>query len=622
MPTAAALSPEATTARSWSDCFVLHPPQQQQQQQEDGAERTDPHLLLLLSLLRPDLWPPLKLSDTLQQVTQEDFLHYRLMLLLAQDQQQQQQQQQRGSDGFLLRGLRSLVSKVKLQGPLFFDPQQQHMEFAAAAAAGHGGGVLHRLQQQQQQPWCDPQQRIAAALHVNFTYAWLLTLCGGLIDALLWLLRTYPFLRRVALVLLLLCYRFGCFESAALLHLSSEALRQAAEAACGAPAAAGPGASAAAGFDSAAAAAAAAGGGPWSDEAWAVERQQQGAPGEGPLATFLAEDLAAAIGSTFGCTDTPAAQLASRLLFAAVPSPAPTGLLRCSARAQLKALLLAAMDRGLLGTAPLAKVFALSLLPLFWSVPLLPAVVREAYGALTRPGVLLGEGEAGMSAGLLETLLLQEPEQQLRRPQQQRLVADCSSSSSSSGQRAAPISRLEDELWGSYFVLLDADSSSSSSSSKKGSGSPWADFDCEPTTDSSSSSSSSEELQQRRRLLEEHPFIFLLHCALRHEAKRRGDLRAAVAASWLLTDERNAAEALTDALSSQLFADFNTENSHQRRELKAFFLHAFNVLKRSSARVPRRLDLLAARGLFFSLLSSERFFEAMHAFNNMQQQLR
>lgn len=73
IPDSTALAPEATTARGWSDCFVLHPPPQQQQQeqeepsrQQDAAQETDPHLLLLLSLLRPDLWPPLKLSETLQ----------------------------------------------------------------------------------------------------------------------------------------------------------------------------------------------------------------------------------------------------------------------------------------------------------------------------------------------------------------------------------------------------------------------------------------------------------------------------------------------------------------------------------------------------------------------------
>lgn len=48
----------------------------------------------------------------------------------------------------------------------------------------------------------------------------------------------------------------------------------------------------------------------------------------------------------------------------------------------------------------------------------------------------------------------------------------------------------------------------------------------------------------------------------------------------------------------------------------------FGRVQRSSTRVPRKLDLLAARGLFLSLLSSERFFDAMHAFNNMQLQLR
>lgn len=106
------------------------------------------------------------------------------MLLVAQAHQQPQPQ----AEAALLRGLRALVSKVKLQGPLFFDPHQQQQ--LSVAALGEG------LQQQQQYyGWKDPQQRIAAALHVNFTYAWLLTLCGGIVDALLWLLRTYPFLR-------------------------------------------------------------------------------------------------------------------------------------------------------------------------------------------------------------------------------------------------------------------------------------------------------------------------------------------------------------------------------------------------------------------------------------------
>ena len=118
----------------------------------------------------------------LQQVTQEDFLHYKLVLLLAQAQQQQKEQQ---LEATLLRGLRALVCKVKLQGPLFFDPQQQQL----------GLSQQQQQQQQQQQGWTDPQHRISSALHVNFTYAWLLTLCGGVIDALLWLLNTYPFLR-------------------------------------------------------------------------------------------------------------------------------------------------------------------------------------------------------------------------------------------------------------------------------------------------------------------------------------------------------------------------------------------------------------------------------------------
>ena len=189
------------------------------------------------------------------------------------------------------------------------------------------------------------------------------------------------------------------------------------------------------------------------------------------------------------------------------------------------------------------------LLPLFLTVPLLPAVIRESFGALTKPGVLLAEGDSDLSPGVLEALLLREPDvpQQLHRVQQQRFAAAdlySSSSSSSSSSRMLLKYKLEDELWGSYFVLLSSDSSSSSSS-KRHSTSPWAAFDCESAADSSNSSSSSsnnnEELQQRRQLLEEHPFLFLFYCALRHEAKRRGDLRTAVAASWLLTYERSAA---------------------------------------------------------------------------------
>lgn len=38
-------------------------------------------------------------------------------------------------------------------------------------------------------------------------------------------------------------------------------------------------------------------------------------------------------------------------------------------------------------------------------------------------------------------------------------------------------------------------------------------------------------------------------------------------------------EALASALSSQLFSDFALESSHQRRELRSFFLRAFTVLK-------------------------------------------
>lgn len=601
IPDSTALTPEATTARGWSDCFVLYPPPQQQQQeqeehsrQKDAAQATDPHLLLLLSLLRPDLWPPLKLSEILQQVTQEDFLHYRLMLLLAQAQQQQQPL----AEASLLRGLRALVGKVKLQGPLFFDPHQQQQLSVAA---------LDELPQQQQHyGWTDPQQRIAAALHVNFTYAWLLTLCGGVVDALLWLLRTYPFMSRVAMLLLMLCYKFGCFESAGLLHLSSDSLHEAAQAAC--IAAACPGGIVAGAPDTATGIIE-----PWTDEAWALEWQERGTPSEGPLADFLAQDLAATIGSTFGCTDTSLVRLANRLVFAGSPAAGTSGELACDARPQLKAVLLSAMDTGLAGSDPLAKVTILSLLPLFWSVPLLPAVIREAFGTLTKPGILMGDSDAAegdLPPGLLEAILLRHQPQQQLRPQQQRFLSDICRGSGAT--RDILQYRLEQELWGSYFVLLDADSSSCRKDSA------WADFDSEAIT----GGSGSEELLQRRQELEERPFLFLLYCALRQEARRRGDLRNVFAASWLMTDERSAADALADALSSQLFNDFALEANHQRRDMRAFFLRAFNVLKRSSTRVPRKLDLLAARGLFLSLLSSERFFDAMHAFNNMQLQLR
>ncbi|KAL8436240.1 hypothetical protein Efla_003770 [Eimeria flavescens] len=634
-PEAAALAPEATTARAWSDCFVLYPPQQQHQQQQqdeeeqrrqqqDDEQQTDAHLLLLLSLLRPDLWPPLRLSETLQQVTQEDFLHYKLMLLLAQAQQQQQQQQQ--VEATLLRGLRALVSKVKLQGPQFFDPQREQQQLAAAAAAE--GGLLQQ-QQLLHSGWMDPQQHFAAALHVNFTFAWLLSLCGGFIDALLWLLRSYPFLRRVAMLLLQLCYRLGCFESAALLHLSSDALHEAAQAADGlaaaAPAAAAAAAAAAggasAGAAGVAAGAAAAGGLPWADEGWALEWQERRAPSEGPMAEFLAEDMAEVIGSTFGCTDTASVKLVNRLLFAEEPvTKGLDGELRHAARGKLKAVLLAAIDGGLAGSDPVTKVTVLSLLPLFWSVPLLPAVVREAYSLLTRPGVLVGDSDAAegdLPPGLLEALLLASQPQQQLRPQQHRFLANFSSSSSSSEPY-----RLEDELWGSYFVLMDADPTTTTSSRK---GSPWAEFDIDAVgmgSSSSSSSSESEELLLRRQQLEERPFFFLLYCALRQEARRRGDLKTAFAAAWLMTDLRSAADTLADALSSQLFSDFTSEASVQRKELRAFFLRASSVLQRSSARLPRSLKLLAARGLFVCLLSGERFYEAMHAFNSMQRELR
>lgn len=56
------------------------------------------------------------------------------------------------------------------------------------------------------------------------------------------------------------------------------------------------------------------------------------------------------------------------------------------------------------------------------------------------------------------------------------------------------------------------------------------------------------------------------------------------------------AAALEDALSSQLFSDFTLEANHQRRELKAFFLRAFNVLKvRPSPLSPPRLLIRSNR---------------------------
>ncbi|OEH74950.1 hypothetical protein cyc_01756 [Cyclospora cayetanensis] len=428
------------------------------------------------------------LPAVLQQVTQEDFLHYRLLLLLVQEKQQSSQ-----SEAHLLRGLRAL---------------------------------------------------------------------------------------RVAMVLLLLCNKFGCFESAALLHLSSDALHEAAEAACGA-AALHRGGFVAESLGQGAAT----GGSLWGDEVWALERQERGSPSEGSVAEFLAQDLAASINSTFGCTDSSSAHVAGRLVFAAEPPAGFASGELDGVRSRLKAVLLSAMDEGLKGTDPLAKLVTLSQLPLFWSVPLLPAVLRDAFGAITKPGVLLEDSDAtegDLPPGLLEALLLHHQPQQQSPPQQQRFSADFSRSKSSSRREVLEY-RLEDELWGSYFVLLDADNNCKS---KRCSASPWTAFECE------------------------------------QEARRRGDIRSAVAASWLVTDERSTAEGLVDALSSRLFSDFAVEPNHQRLELRAFFLRAFNVLKRSSARVPRRLDVLAARGLFLSLLSSERFFEAMHTFNSMQLQLR
>ncbi|XP_026191304.1 uncharacterized protein LOC34618712 [Cyclospora cayetanensis] len=377
LPDAAALSPAATTARGWSDCCVLHPPQQQLQGeggvQQDNAQRTDPHLLLMLSLLRPDIWPPLKLSETLQQVTQEDFLHYRLLLLLVQEKQQSSQ-----SEAHLLRGLRALVSKVKLQGPLFFDPQQQQLllQTGAVSAAADGG-----MQQQQEGAWADPQRRISASLH------------------------------RVAMVLLLLCNKFGCFESAALLHLSSDALHEAAEAACGA-AALHRGGFVAESLGQGAAT----GGSLWGDEVWALERQERGSPSEGSVAEFLAQDLAASINSTFGCTDSSSAHVAGRLVFAAEPPAGFASGELDGVRSRLKAVLLSAMDEGLKGTDPLAKLVTLSQLPLFWSVPLLPAVLRDAFGAITKPGVLLEDSDAtegDLPPGLLEALLLRLDEEEI-----------------------------------------------------------------------------------------------------------------------------------------------------------------------------------------------------------------
>ena len=186
----------------------------------------------------------------------------------------------------------------------------------------------------------------------------------------------------------------------------------------------------------------------------------------------------------------------------------------------------------------------LQLLPLFCSVPLLPAVLRESFGALGKQGILLGDADAtegDLLPGLLEDLLLRHQPQQLL-PQQQRFTGDFSSSSTSNSERNGLQCRLEEELWGSYFVLLDT---GRSINSKKNSGSPWEDFDCDILVDNNSRSSSSsccnEELQQRRQLLEVRPFLFLLYCALRQEAKRRGDLRICLSASWLMTDKRCAA---------------------------------------------------------------------------------
>lgn len=183
-------------------------------------------------------------------------------------------------------------------------------------------------------------------------------------------------------------------------------------------------------------------------------------------------------------------------------------------------------------------VLYMQLLPLFWSVPLLPAVIREAFGTFTKPGILVSDSdsvEGDFPPGLLEAILLRHQPQQQLRPQQQRFLPDVFRSSTGATQDVLQY-RLEEELWGSYFVLLDANSSSSC---KKDSA--WADFDSEAIA--GGSSSVSEELLQRRQQLEERPFLFLLYCALRQEARRRGDLRNVFAASWLMTDERSAAGA-------------------------------------------------------------------------------
>lgn len=170
------------------------------------------------------------------------------------------------------------------------------------------------------------------------------------------------------MLLLMLCYRFGCFESAALLHLSSDSLHEAAETAC--DAAANP-----SGFIEDAAGAAAPAGGPWTDEAWALEWQERGAPSEGSLVDFLAQDLAASIGTTFGCTDTSSAKVASRLLFAGVPTPGANEELRWGPRSHVKLVLLSAIDRGLAGSDPLAKIVALSVRLLPPSSPFVAASV-------------------------------------------------------------------------------------------------------------------------------------------------------------------------------------------------------------------------------------------------------
>lgn len=148
--------------------------------------------------------------------------------------------------------------------------------------------------------------------------------------------------------------------------------------------------------------------------------------------------------------------------------------------------------------------------------------------------------EGDLPPGILESLLMRhQPSQQLR-PQQQRVLAgfnnkNNSSSSTIISSRDGMQCRLEEELWGSYFVLLDSDRSSRDTRRD----SPWADFDCEGLL--GEDGNSNQELMQRRELLEEQPFLFLLYCTLRQEARRRGDLRIAFAASWLVTDERNAA---------------------------------------------------------------------------------